>query len=157
MSDFKTWYVLVCVALFAMLVMVMTWLGYLPEERLLRLLAIAEQEQLSGVPPSSLLAQADWLIHARLLRLRSLVFLLGVCAVIGLAEGWACRRKDRLGGLRFSLWVCGTVMLVVMVGLVGCYVLLPQPLAFMQWLPWFLGAYVGFMMFTLAAGLPHLT
>lgn len=157
MSDLKTFHLVLGVLLLALLWCVLTWLSYAPQERWVHLLAVAQQEQLRGIPPQALLEQAPWLLQARLARLSQLRLLLGLAAVIGLAEGWGWRRSDTLAGFRFTLWVIGTVGGAIVLGGMVFSLLMPWALPLTRTVCYGLTGIVVVITFALAAGLPHLS
>lgn len=131
------------------------WLGLPPGPRLERLRAIERIEHASTLPPATLVAQAEWLLGHRLRRLQGLGTCGAVSAGIGLAEGWARRRRDPYGGVGFWHMALGQMLLAGTLGGLVSVVLLPWPLP-----PGLLAVLVaglmGATLFCLAAGQPHI-
>jgi hypothetical protein len=157
MSDFKLFQLAAMVTGLVLLWQVLAWIARSPQDRWVQLATIAEQEHLQSTPPQALLEQARWLLTARLLRLRGLSVVLGVALLIGAAEGLGWRRTDARGGFRFSLWVCGIILFVVLVGALAFSLVMPWALPLTWQVSAGLALYVGLMAYCCAAGLPHLS
>ena|SRR5712691_3975478 len=116
------------VHILALLVLVGWWCTLQPSERLVHLRAIMTAEQVSTVPPSTLVAQAEWLYHHRLGRLQGMAGVGAVAALVGVGEGIARRRQDVLGGFLLRWWTAGVVGLALLPGLLGGSLVAPWPL-----------------------------
>jgi hypothetical protein len=106
-----------------------SWVGVYPMERLARLLAIAAAEEPGQAVtlPTTLRAQADWLCTHRLRRLQGVSVLVVLSALIGFWEGVAWRRRDPQAGMGLRHWTLGLMSGALAPGLVGGLVLAPFP------------------------------
>lgn len=156
MSDLKWFRVLLAGQALLVLWLILGWVTAAPAGRWQRLSSIAQAEGITVGPPLTLLRQAEWLLTARLARLQGLSVLLGLAIGIGLAEGWARRRQDVLGGFRLTWWVCGTSGLVLFPGMVGVYLVLPVPFPLTSVGSLGLAAFVGLVGYGLALGKPSI-
>jgi hypothetical protein len=131
------------------------WYGGLTSlERRGRLGQIRLEEQVSKSPPEGLFAQGAWLYHHRVVRLRGMVGLMSVAAIIGVGEGSMRRRTDVLGGFLLRWWTLGVVALALLPGVVGAYLIAPWPLP-ADWVASALAGIVGVVMYGLMTGRPY--
>jgi len=103
------------------------WLGASKSLRQDRLRTIAVIEEALLLPPTLFKEQVRWLLTHRRDRLRGLTGLMGLSAVIGLAQGLASRRPDPLAGMGLWTWTLGVMSSAFAPGLAGALLLWPRP------------------------------
>jgi hypothetical protein len=105
------------------------WWGTMPPaQRQACLVLIALQEDAATLPPTTLQAQAEWLLGHRVTRSQGLTALAALSLLIAGVEGVLARRQDRYAGFRLSLWTCGLLGVAVGPGLYGLMMVAPWPI-----------------------------
>jgi hypothetical protein len=112
----------------ALLALVGWWTTRPPLARTADLLAILVVERVPTAPPATLLAQAQWLLQHRLLRLQGWGELGTVAGMIGAVEGTAWRRRHPFGGFGFVRLALGHGLGVGLLGAVAASLVVPVPL-----------------------------
>jgi hypothetical protein len=129
------------------------WTTRTPLERTTALLAILVAEHATTAPPSTLLAQTQWLVQHRLRHLQGWTELSAVTSVIGAVEGAAWRRRHLFGGFGFVRLVLGHLLGVGLFGALGASLVVPVPLPEVPVAAVVAGS-VGLTTYLLAAGRP---
>ena len=99
-----------------------------PSLRMQQLTRIAQQEEAQTRPPTTFIAQVQWLWWHRFLRLRGVSLLVGFGALVGLAEGIAWRRTNPRAGVGIRSWTLGLMSVALGLGLLGGYIVSHVPL-----------------------------
>lgn len=128
MHDPKPVFWLLIASALGLLALVGWWLGLPAPERLARLTAVQQVEQVATPPPTTLEGQAAWLVQHRLVRVQGLALVAALAAGIGLVEGTVRRQHDPLGGMRFACWTLGVLLSALTVGAGATILVLPWPL-----------------------------
>jgi hypothetical protein len=129
------------------------WLGLPAQARDARLWQLWTVEHVATPPPPDLVAQARWLWHHRLQRLRRLALLSAVAVVIGGMEGGERRRRHPFGGFGFARLALGQLLGTLTLGASVAAVVLPWPQPLLPTAATLAGL-AGFTMYLLAAGKP---
>jgi hypothetical protein len=146
---------LILIGLFGACLLGAWWVSLAAPERLERLGIVMATEQGTLAPPATLLAQPEWLVAHRLLRLQGMTGLTFVAICVGAGEGLARRRRDPLGGFRLLWWKGGIASGLLLVVSACAYLILPWPVPFL-WIALGLAGLAGLWGYALTRGKPSL-
>jgi len=123
-------------------------------ERWLRLLAIAQVEHISALPPQPLWEQPGWLINHRLKQAQGWGGLACFLVIALAGEALAYRQTDTLAGFRFSCFTIGVILLAMVLGGFGWYCVIPWSVPTL-WAGLGLTSLLGTCSFFLLCGRPY--